>query len=136
MAKLSLWLTTLAKGRPFTFLDHALKCGDSLLGVSLDQLRKWNLDPDADDAPLFRIRLRERADEIVALRLQLEGFPVNTVQRPAREGTAYTGKPKPSSTTCAADADHLILSYLVDGLNDESATALRAALARRADEWA
>ncbi len=34
MAKLSLWLVTLAKGRPFTFLDHALKWGDSLLGIT------------------------------------------------------------------------------------------------------
>ncbi|HYF37473.1 MAG TPA: hypothetical protein VD994_19385 [Prosthecobacter sp.] len=30
MAKLSLWLITLQRDRPFTFLDHALKCGDSL----------------------------------------------------------------------------------------------------------
>jgi hypothetical protein len=29
-----LWLVTLQRDRPFTFLDHALKCGDSLLGVS------------------------------------------------------------------------------------------------------
>src|SRR6185437_6657539 len=28
LAKLSLWLATLAKDHPFTFLDHALKCGD------------------------------------------------------------------------------------------------------------
>ena len=32
MAKLSMWLTTVAKDRPFTFLDHAIKSGDSLLG--------------------------------------------------------------------------------------------------------
>ncbi|MBE0611100.1 MAG: restriction endonuclease [Dehalococcoidia bacterium] len=39
MAKLSLWLTTLSKERPFTFLDHAIQCGDSLLGItSLDEL--------------------------------------------------------------------------------------------------
>lgn len=25
----SLWLLTLAKGKPFTFLNHAIKCGDS-----------------------------------------------------------------------------------------------------------
>ena len=37
MAKLSLWLITLQKDRPFTFLDHALKWGDSLLGVSFTQ---------------------------------------------------------------------------------------------------
>jgi hypothetical protein len=33
MAKLSIWLITVDKSRPFTFLDHALKCGDSLLGA-------------------------------------------------------------------------------------------------------
>ena len=39
MAKLSLWLTTLSKERPFTFLDHAIQCGDSLLGItSMDEL--------------------------------------------------------------------------------------------------
>ena len=32
MAKLSLWLLTLAKDKPFTFLDHTIRCGDSLLG--------------------------------------------------------------------------------------------------------
>lgn len=46
MAKLSLWLITLAKERPFTFLDHAIRVGDSLLGVtSLDQVRALHLDP-------------------------------------------------------------------------------------------
>jgi len=35
LAKLSLWLVTLAKDHPFTFLDHAIRCGDSLVGVWL-----------------------------------------------------------------------------------------------------
>ena len=34
MAKLSLWLTTMARERPFTFLDHAIQVGDSLLGIT------------------------------------------------------------------------------------------------------
>jgi hypothetical protein len=46
MAKLSLWLITLDKERPFTFLDHALCCGDSLLGVNLKQLENWSMDGD------------------------------------------------------------------------------------------
>ena len=46
MAKLSLWLVTLAKERPFTFLDHAVRVGDSLLGITnLDQVRYLHLDP-------------------------------------------------------------------------------------------
>ncbi|MEY2725035.1 MAG: hypothetical protein RLZZ458_902, partial [Planctomycetota bacterium] len=32
MAKLSLWLLTLAKDKPFEFLDHSIRSGDSLVG--------------------------------------------------------------------------------------------------------
>lgn len=46
MAKMSLWLVTMAKDHPFTFLDHAIKCGDSLLGIiDLEQLTWLHLDP-------------------------------------------------------------------------------------------
>ena len=37
LAKLSLWLVTLAKDHPFTFLDHAIRCGDSLVGIWLKE---------------------------------------------------------------------------------------------------
>jgi hypothetical protein len=54
MAKLSLWLLTLAKDKPFEFLDHAIRCGDSLVGIhNLDQLRKFNLDGKGEDNSLF-----------------------------------------------------------------------------------
>jgi hypothetical protein len=39
LARLSLWLTTLAADRPLTFLDHRLVSGDSLLGATLAALR-------------------------------------------------------------------------------------------------
>ena len=39
LAKLSLWLVTLSKELPFTFVDHALKCGDSLVGYSVKEIR-------------------------------------------------------------------------------------------------
>jgi len=47
MAKLSLWLVTLGRDHPFTFLDHALRCGDSLLGLTdPDQVRHFHMDPE------------------------------------------------------------------------------------------
>ncbi|WP_051392744.1 Eco57I restriction-modification methylase domain-containing protein [Glycomyces arizonensis] len=46
MAKLSLWLVSMDKERPFTFLDDRLVCGDSLLGItSVEQLEYMHLDP-------------------------------------------------------------------------------------------
>ena len=38
LARLSLWLVSLSKDAPFTFVDHALKCGDSLVGVSKPEI--------------------------------------------------------------------------------------------------
>ena len=40
LARLSLWLTTLAANRPLTFLDHHLRVGDSLAGAWLSGLRR------------------------------------------------------------------------------------------------
>ncbi len=39
LAKLSLWLVTLSKELPFTFVDHALKCGDSLVGYCVRHIQ-------------------------------------------------------------------------------------------------
>ncbi|WP_411875550.1 Eco57I restriction-modification methylase domain-containing protein [Vulcanococcus limneticus] len=40
LARLSLWLVSLSKNAPFTFVDHALKCGDSLVGMERSEIEK------------------------------------------------------------------------------------------------
>lgn len=40
LTRLSLWLTTMAKGRPLTFLDHHLATGNSLVGARLIDLAR------------------------------------------------------------------------------------------------
>ena len=45
LAKLSLWLVTLAKDHPFTFLDHALRHGDSLVGLTRRQIIGFHWEP-------------------------------------------------------------------------------------------
>ena len=83
MAKLSLWLITLAKDRPFSFVDHALRTGDSLLGITdLRQLRVAHLDPDWHRQASLDLGLGQiegaltRAGE---LRAQLESFVVRDI---------------------------------------------------------
>lgn len=46
LAKLSLWLATLAKDHPFTFLDHSLRAGDSLVGLSRAQAVAFHWNPE------------------------------------------------------------------------------------------
>lgn len=51
LAKLSLWLVTLAKDHPFTFLDHALKHGDSLVGLTKRQIGRFDWLSDDTNLP-------------------------------------------------------------------------------------
>lgn len=40
LAKVSLWLDCFTLGAPLSFLDHHLKCGNSLIGVSVEEVRE------------------------------------------------------------------------------------------------
>ncbi len=82
MGKLSLWLITLQKDRPFTFLDHALRTGDSLLGVtSADQLTHWSLDPEGTrNVPWFTLATERALHTALDLRRRLHSFPVLSVR--------------------------------------------------------
>src|SRR5205807_392508 len=81
MAKLSLWLLTLAKDRPFEFIEHAIRCGDSLVGIrDLKQLEHFNLDGEGVTNSLFLDFLRNRIPEAVELRRRIEAMPANTVE--------------------------------------------------------
>lgn len=105
MAKLSLWLLTLAKDKPFEFLDHAIRCGDSLVGLhDLAQLRHYSLKPEADDAVLFAGPLDGAVDEAISLRLKLEDLPANTVEDIERqEKLLREAEDKIARLRCAAD---------------------------------
>jgi hypothetical protein len=46
LAKLSVWLETLSADKPFTFLDHVLRHGDSLVGLDLEQIRSFHWAPE------------------------------------------------------------------------------------------
>jgi len=105
MAKLSLWLLTLAKDKPFEFLDHAIRSGDSLVGIhNLDQLRKFNLDGKGTDNQLFLQFLDQRIKEAVGLRLQITSMQANTVEEvEAQERLLHEANEKIQRLRCAAD---------------------------------
>lgn len=70
LGKLSLWLVTLQKEKSFTFLDHNLRAGDSLVGCSLEQIRKFHWNPnggskkgDNKQLDFFSREVRHACDE-------------------------------------------------------------------------
>jgi len=76
LAKLSLWLITLSRGEDFTFLDHALKTGDSLVGLSLDKITNvtWT---DEKDRPMFASAFIQRVQNSRDERRRIRNAPDN-----------------------------------------------------------
>lgn len=81
LAKLSIWLVTLAKGRPFGFLDHNLRCGDSLLGIHrLDQLTELSMTPGGKGQQrLFGKNIEKAVHDAIALRQRLREMPIRDI---------------------------------------------------------
>ena len=111
MAKLSLWLVTMDRERPFGFLDDRLKCGDTLLGlVSMEQLETLHVDPKEgrrlhqgtlDFAEEWRAKLSTAAD----LRRKITARPGLTIRDMERKARLLTQAEQLSSDlTDAADA--------------------------------
>jgi hypothetical protein len=82
LAKLSIWLVTLAKGRPFGFLDHNLRCGDSLLGIHrLDQLTQLSMIPSRQgELRLFGQNIEWAVREAIELRRRLRETPIRDIR--------------------------------------------------------
>jgi hypothetical protein len=115
MAKLSLWLLTLAKDKPFEFLDHAIRCGDSLVGIhNTEQLRKFNLDGKGEDNRLFLGFLDEKIKQAISLRRQITEMQANTVEDvEAQDRMLREANEKIDRLKCAADM--LISAEFVPG---------------------
>jgi hypothetical protein len=77
LAKLSLWLATLAKDHPFTFLDHSLRSGDALVGLSKKQIIAFHWDLNSDQAKQRKLgeqRLEKDIERAISYRREiLEG---------------------------------------------------------------
>ena len=128
MAKLSLWLVTMDRERPFGFLDDRLVCGDSLLGITfLDQLETLHLDPVAGR------RLREGT-------LDYSSGWRETLQRAADTRRRITATPVTNSRDsehkarllAQAQRDTASLTTVADALTGAGLLAARESARRRA----
>ncbi|MCG9094229.1 Eco57I restriction-modification methylase domain-containing protein [Laribacter hongkongensis] len=159
MAKLSMWLITVNANRPFTFLDHAFKCGDSLLGItSLEQLENFSLRPGGGKQQAFAtLDLWQHIEEAKKKREMLEAMPSDTPEQIAAKVALYaeaeevtaklnaaadilialelkglTGKAYEGERQTSAD---LMMSYWVKGLSELQAFANQQLASRRCLHW-
>jgi hypothetical protein len=75
-----LWLATLARDHEFTFLDHALKSGDSLVGLTQAQIEAAHWDTSKPGLPLFRQLVKDRVAEAMKGRAEIQAAPDDTAR--------------------------------------------------------
>jgi hypothetical protein len=129
MAKLSMWLITVDAKRPFTFLDHALKCGDSLLGITaLEQLENFSLRTGGGKQKAFAtLNLWRHIEEAKKKREILETMPSDTPEQIAGK-VALNAEAEEAVARLRAAADVLI-SVELKGLKGKSYESAREASA-------
>jgi hypothetical protein len=132
MAKLSLWLTTMSRERPFTLVDHAITAGDSLLGgVDLDQITAFHLDPvkgrrlHADLFGDLRAEINPLVREAMRLRRELADLPVITVRDVQRKATLFEQSQR-ALAEAGVLADVVVAAALVGGADADVDTRLVA----------
>tara|TARA_R110000868_G_scaffold7112_3_gene38871 strand:+ start:1571 stop:5488 length:3918 start_codon:yes stop_codon:yes gene_type:complete len=75
LARLSLWLATLASEHEFTFLDHAIKAGDSLVGLTQHEIEAASWDTTRPSLPYIRLLLKDRLQRVLEGREAIRAAP-------------------------------------------------------------
>lgn len=132
LAKVSLWLETLEPGRPLTFLDAHLRCGDSLVGVDFTtatgsltaaELARW---PAVAHRGLEKYLKAEAGDRGEALlqRLKTRKAPKTSAQAtlPGIDASGIEG----ALAKLAAERDELLASEIGDETLDDALATRQA----------
>lgn len=127
IAKVSMWLTTMRRDRPFTFLDHALRHGDSLLGAtSVAQLERLTLDPQDTESVLLepaRAAIRATLAEVRALRERIEATDAIDL-REVKEKTASLSLVEERTQALRTVCDLIVGAWLEEAAGDARASTI------------
>jgi type I restriction-modification system DNA methylase subunit len=95
LAKLSLWLYTVAKNRPLNFLDHHFRCGNSLLGARIENLasspslKKKKAENAFKQLGLFENAFREKVAILLKSVELIEALPSDRVEQIRKKEKYY-----------------------------------------------
>jgi hypothetical protein len=111
LCRVALWLESYAEGKPLTFLDHRIRCGDSLVGVFDLEVLEHGIPDDAfkpvagddkttareakrrniseRDAPLFHAPFSEQLNQIAERLRTLDDLPDDTIEQVHAKAETY-----------------------------------------------
>ena len=138
LARLSMWLATLAADRPLSFLDHRLTVGDSLAGTWLTLLRRPprahnrrdRLEPTLFDAASARDALRDA----LPVRFALESTPNDTLSQVRAKEHAHAALCRAGALTrWKQAADAWCAPWFCEGIPPRAFTAVIDTLLHASD---
>ncbi len=130
LGKLSLWLETFAKDHAFTFVDHALRCGDSLVGLSKAQIAAFHWDVSKRGA-FVETLLKAKLKEVEASRKK-----IREADESVREGTLrrWLREAEDALDDVRLIGDLVVASYFGEE-KDKAREERRRELAAKVEAW-
>jgi hypothetical protein len=134
LARLSLWLATLARDHEFTFLDHALRTGDSLVGLTRSQIGAMTWGDDRQGTLVSGI-VNARIAEALQARAEIRDAP-DDVTRAVQEVRLRGVESKIAHVRTVADA--VVATFFMNEkpkLREGARKALAALAPKPEDLW-
>lgn len=131
LAKLCLWMTTAAKGKPLTFLDHHLRWGNSLVGARMRDIGVYPLAKKESrqkfTLPLERFQVE--LDEVLAAYETLHAKSSDDVDQVREKARIFEEEIHPILEPYRELLDLHTGVYFRNGLDEETYAKLGAAVA-------
>lgn len=120
LARLSVWLVTMAKDEPFTFVDHALRHGDSLVGLSFEQIRAFHWKTGKHgQVEIASVALQQALDEAIDIRRQILELAEDGSARAQREKQQLLGDALDAVGRVRLIADLVVGAFFAHGKDSE-----------------
>jgi len=122
LAKLALWLTTAAANKPLSFLDHHLRCGNSLLGTDLDSLvilPSTGTDQGSLSA-FFTAQRKKLIDDLLRKYGEIDSIPDDSLKAVKEKGRQFKALMEDERSQRIREVANVKLStYFGNIVNDE-----------------
>ncbi len=130
LAKLCLWMTTAARGKPLTFLDHHLRWGNSLVGAWLKDVGVYPL-ARKESAQVFTLpleRFQVELDRVLAAYQELYAKSGDDVDEVREKARIYDEQIRPALQPYRELLDLHAGVYFDNGLDETTYARLGAAV--------
>lgn len=141
LAKLSLWLSTVSTNNALSFLDHHLKCGNSLIGAKIDELGqlpdlKKSKSKEGRTMGLFEPEFMKRVGDFLRVYEKIETMPSDTAEQVKEKSRIYNEEFEKKSIPFKTIANLWLSEYFGNKVPYTEYSELQMALANeKSEHW-